>query len=75
MDSNLFVIGLVVVSAIATMIGLTVERDARARAWRRIAEERRWNREQRPGVGDDPNAAEPRATPSPTTPSSRTAQP
>lgn len=64
MDTNpiviVIVIGLVVIIAIATMIRLTVERDTRARAWRRIAEERRWNWEQRSGAGGVPNAAEPR---------------
>jgi len=48
-DANVIVIGLVALIAIATMIGITMERTARATAWRRIAEERRWNWEQRSG--------------------------
>lgn len=52
---TLVVIGVVSLIAIATLIGLVAERDARAAAWRRIAEERRWNWEQRLGTGDNPN--------------------
>ena len=63
MNLSVIVIGLVAIIVIATMIGLSVERSAQARAWRRIAEERRWNWEQRSGAGEAPNAAEPRATP------------
>lgn len=52
----IIVIGLAVIVAIAVLVGAAAERDARAHAWRMIAEERRWNWEQR--VGDGPGAAE-----------------
>lgn len=65
MDSNLsaIVIDLVAIIMIAIIIRLSMERSAQSKAWRRIAEERRWNWEQWAGAGsEDPNAAEPRTT-------------
>lgn len=52
----MIIVGLVLLTAVAAVIGLAVERDARARAWRRIAEERRWNWDRRSGAveGQDP---------------------
>lgn len=50
---TLVVIGVISLIVIATLVGLVAERDARARAWRRIAEERRWIWEQRSGAGDN----------------------
>lgn len=53
---TLIVIGVAALTVIAALIGLVAERDARAAAWRRIAEERRWNWEQRSGADNTSDA-------------------
>lgn len=47
MATPLVIAGLALVVALIALLALRGEVDARTEAWRRIAEERRWNWEQR----------------------------
>jgi uncharacterized membrane protein YsdA (DUF1294 family) len=45
MTSSLLITGISGIVAAVALVALLLDRSARARAWRRIAEERRWDHE------------------------------